>query len=275
MSPRIEQALHSIAAVILLVAAFAAVVGAGYWLGGLQGLRGRAFDSWMLWASGIGLVVGFVTFFAYQRWVMPNHVREMQGLLPKESLASTLEHSRRVAEIAAHQDALRATLRATPGLERYAELIGRSTIATVDDARQRAERVNALASDPVKAKYAERVFNGEVITDRQIAYWDDPAARVLCVHLAALETDVRAANPSAHPVADAVLESDRDLDFEALRKRYGLVEPPITFWHRPFGPEFYGRAEEMYDGLQRIHCTSHECTLQGSSGHRSKFPAGT
>jgi hypothetical protein len=273
MSPRIEQALHSIAAVILLVAAFAAVVGVGYWLGGLQGLRGTAFDSWMLWASGIGLVVGFVTFFAYQRWVMPNHVREMQGLLPKESLASTLEHRRRVAEFAAHQDALRATLRATPGLERYAELIGRSTIATVDDALQRAERVNELASDTVKAKYAERVFNGEVITDRQIAYWEDRAARVLCVHLAALETDVRAASPSAHPVADAVLESDRDLDFEALRKRYSLVDPPITFWHRPFGPEFYGRAEENYDGLQRIHCTQHECTLQGASEHRPKFPA--
>jgi hypothetical protein len=128
MSPRIERALHSIAAmillvaafaaVILLVAAFAAVVGVGYWLGGLQGLRGTAFDSWMLWVSGIGLVVGFVTFFAYQRWVMPNHVRAMQGLRPTDSLASTLEHRRRVAELAAHQDALRATLRATPGLAR-------------------------------------------------------------------------------------------------------------------------------------------------------------
>lgn len=274
MSPRIEQTLHSIAATILLVAVLVAVVGLGYWLGGLQGLRGKAFESWMLWASGVGMVVGLVTFFAYQRWVMPSRVRAMQGLGPSDSLASNLEHRRRVAEIAAHQDALRATLRATPGLERYAELIGRSTIATVEDARQRATRVNELASHPAKAQYAERVFNGEVITDRQIAYWEDPAARVLCVHLAALETDVRAANPSAHPVADAVLESDRDLDFEALRKRYGLVEPPITFWHRPFGPEFYGRAEEMYDGLQKIHCTQHECTLQGSSEHRPKFPSG-
>jgi hypothetical protein len=38
------------------------------------------------------------------------------------------------------------------GLERYAGLIGRSTIATVDDALQRAERVNELASeDPLHA----------------------------------------------------------------------------------------------------------------------------
>lgn len=274
MSPRIEQALHSIAAAMLFVAALAAVIGLGYWLGGLQGLSGKAFDSWMLWTSGIGLVVGFVTFFAYQRWVMSNRVRAMQGMRATDSLTSTLEHRRRVAQIAAHQDALRATLRATPGLERYAELIGRSTIATLDDALRRAERVNELASDPVKSKYAERVFNGEVITDRQIAYWEDPAARVLCVHLAALETDLRAANPSAHPVADAVLESDRDLDFAALRQRYGLLDPPITFWHQSFGPEFYGRAEEMYDGLQRIRCSQHECTLQGSSEHRPKFPAG-
>ena len=271
MSPRAELALHSILAVLLCIAAIGAVIGVGYGIAELQGLRGKAFDRWMIGASLAGMVSGVVVLSGYRWWVLPKRLHGLDVPGSAEWREQEIARDRAMAKVQAQQEALRQQLRATPGLQRYAELIGRSTIGSVEDARVREARVAELRADPVKARYAERVFKGEGITDRMIAYWEDPNARVLCDHLSALEADVRKADPSAAPAADNVLETNLGFDFDAVKHQYALGGT-ITFWRREFGPQYHGRGEDNYDGAERIECTQHQCVLNGSELRR-KFQA--
>jgi hypothetical protein len=270
MSPRLQLALHSIVAVVIFAAVMVGVTALGYWLGGLQGLRGKAFDNWMVGAALTGIALGLAAFFGY-RGLMPKGLLGFVEEMSPERREQVRAHAAALAAVDARQEALRKELRATHGLERYAELVGRSSIGSVDDARKREARVAELRADPVKAKYAERVFQGEAITDVMIAYWEDPSARVLCTHFGNLEADIRKAAPRAHPTGANTLTALLAFDFDKLRARYGLG-PPVTFWRRPFGPEFYGRAEENYDGLEVIECGEHRCRLEGSA-HWKAFPA--
>jgi hypothetical protein len=270
MSPRAELALHSIVSVILCMAAVGTAIGAGYWLADLQGLSGNARDRLMIGVLVVGLAAGVVVIFAYRQWLLPRRLRNIEVPVSPERRAQELYREQSIAAMEAWQEALRQELRATPGLERYAELVGRSAIGTVEDARVREARVAELRADPVKSKYAERVFNGEAITDRMIAYLEDSAARVLCDHLAALEADVRKADPHAAPSDEGTLESNLGFDFDAVKRLYALGDP-VTFWRREFGPQYHGRGEDNYDGAERIECTQHRCALNGCEFRRN-FP---
>jgi hypothetical protein len=266
MPPRAKLILHSFAAAMLMLAVMIAVTWLGYYFAGVQGVRGRDLFSWQLVAFAVGLVAGLAAFFGYRRWLLgaqPDQFQDQQSGFERENYRILRD---------AQDEALRVELRATPGLERYAALVGKG-VYSMEVARQREMRIGELRGNPVKERYIERVFNGETITDRMIAYWEAPAVPMLCSHLAALEQEVRVADPGAHPTADRVLSASLDFDFDAVKVRYRLEAAPVTFWHRPFGPEFYGRAEEMYDGLERIECTEHRCVLEGSSEQRQKFPA--
>lgn len=270
MTPGAELRLHTLAALFLFVLVLACGLGAGYLLADLQGLKGKRLDSWMLGSFGVGLVAAFLAFFAYQAWILP---RRLKGLQPPPSKAEAeriRERDEAIAKFEAGREALRRELRATPGLERYAELVGRSTIGSVADARVRDARVAELSRDPVKAKYAERVFRGEAITDAMIAYWEDPAARILCAHLASLESDVRQADPHAHPVEAAALDTNLTFDFDAVKARYAPGET-VSFWREHFGPQYWGRGEDYYDGKERIRCEQHGCEIRGYD-RRFPFP---
>lgn len=272
MSPGAQVKLHNLLAVFLLVLVVVVVDVAAYMLAGTQGVRGKRLDSWMLWATGVGTVLGFVAFFAYQAFVLPKRLRGLQPPPTREQAERDRQHQETLDRIAREDEALRAQLRATPGLERYADLIGRSRIRSVEDARALETRVAELRADPVKAKYAERVFKGEAITDAMIAYWEDPAARVLCEHLARVEADARKANPRAYPNGERTLESGLAFDFEAMKQRYGLG-PPVTFWRQEFTAQYWGRGEDYYDGLEKIECPEHGCTLAGSVRGKAFPPA--
>lgn len=270
MTPGTELRLHTLAALLLFVAVLAAALGAGYLLADLQGLKGKRLDSWMLWSFGVALVAGFLAFFGYQAWILP---RRLKGLQPPPSEAEAeriRQRNEAAAKFEATREALRRELLATPGLERYAELVGRSTIGSVEDARVREARVAELARDPVTAKYAERVFRGEAITDAMIAYWEDPAARILCEHLAPLESDVRKADPRAHPAEAAALETNLTFDFDAVKAKYAPGET-VSFWREHFGPLYWGRGEDYYDGKERIRCEQHGCEVRGYD-RRLPFP---
>lgn len=270
MSPNTELRLHTLAAFLLFFVVLAAALGAGYLLADLQGLKGKRLDSWMLWSFGVALVTGFLAFFGYQAWILPKRLKGLQPPPTKEQVEGERQRLAAMAKHEAEKEALRVQLRATPGLERYAELVGRSTIRTVEDARVREARVSQLQADPVKAKYAERVFKGEAITDAMIAYWEDPSARILCAHLAALETDVRRANPNAHPVEDNALDANLTFDFDAVKAKYALGDP-VSFWREHFGPLYWGRGEDYYDGKERIRCEQHGCEVRGAD-RRTPFP---
>lgn len=270
MTPSTELRLHTLAALVLFVVVLAAALGAGYLFADLQGLKGKRLESWMLWSFGVALVTGFLAFFGYQAWVVPRRLKGLQPPPTKEQAEAERERQAAMAKHEAGKEALRAQLRATPGLERYAELVGHSTIATVDDARAREARVAQLQSDPVKAKYAESVFKGETITDAMIAYWEDPSARILCPHLAALETDVRRADPRAHPVEERALDANLTFDFDAVKAKYALGGT-VSFWREHFGPLYWGRGEDYYDGKERIRCEEHECEIRGAD-RRTPFP---
>jgi hypothetical protein len=259
--------LHSFAAAMLALAVIIAVTWLGHYFAGVQGIRGQDLSTWQLLWFGAGLVAGMVAFFGYRQCLFAGKLDRLQD--------QQHEFERERYEIIreARNETLRVELQATPGLERYAALVGKG-VYSMEVAQQREARIRELRGDLVKEKYVERVFNGETITDRMIAYWEEPAVPMLCPHLAALEQDVRLADPRAHPTADRVLSASLDFDFDTVKARYRLESSPVTFWHRAFGPEFYGRAEEMYDGLQRIECTEHQCVLEGSSEQRLKFPPG-
>jgi hypothetical protein len=271
MSPRTELTLHSLLAVFLFVLTFVVVDVAAYVLANMQGLRGKRMDTWMLWASGIGGVMGFAVFFSYQAWVLPKRLRGLNPPLTAQELESARKRDEAVARVEAQQEALRNQLRATPGLERYAPLVGHSMIGSVEDARVLDVRVRELEADPRRAKYAERVFKGEAITDAMIEYWEDPSARVLCSYFGTVEADIRKTDSRARKIDDRTLNAWLGFDFDALKAQYG-IGPPLTFWRRPFGPEFYGRGEDNYDGLEEIKCPEHGCKLVGSA-HWRKFPA--
>jgi hypothetical protein len=267
MSARTKLILHSFAASMLALAVIVAVTWLGLSLAEARGLRGQRLDTWQLGSFVVGLLAGLVTFFGYRQWLLrgnPDRFEAEQDEVRREHHAAVFE---------AQKEALRLELQGTPGLGRYAALVGKG-VYSIEVARQREARIDELRGDPAKEKYIERVFHGETITDRMIAYWEAPTVALLCPHLAALEQDARAADPRAYPVADGVVKTELDLDFDEIKARYRLAGPPVTFWHRPFGPEFYGRAEEMYDGLERIECTEHHCALEGSSEERRKFPSG-
>jgi hypothetical protein len=266
MSPRAKLMLHSFAASMLTLAVIVGVTWLGLSLADAQGIRGQRLATWQMSSFVIALITGLATFFGYRQWLVagtPDRFQERQDEIERENHEKSLE---------AREAALRIELQAIPGLEKYAALVGKG-VYSVEVARQREARIAELQGDPAKAKYIERVFNGEVFTDRMIDYWEAPDVPCLCPHLAALERDVRRADPRAHPIAEGVLKANLDFDFNELKVRYCLADSPITFWHRPFGPEFYGRAEEMYDGLERIECTEHHCALEGSSEYRPKFPS--
>jgi uncharacterized membrane protein YidH (DUF202 family) len=271
MSHRTQLTLHSLLAVFLLVLCVVVVDVAAWHFAATQGIKGKRLDHWMLWATAIGTVIGFVVFFSYQTWILPKRLRGLHPPPTAEQVERERQHQENLARIDREKEALREQLRATPGLERYAERIGRSTIRSVEDARVLEARVAQLRADPVKARYAERVFEGEAITDRMIEYWESPAERLLCAHFGTLETDIRKADPRAYPEDERTLRAWLGFDFDVLKQRYGLG-PPITFWRREFGPQFHGRGEDNYDGLERIECPEHGCGLHGSL-HWPKFPA--
>lgn len=267
ISPRVKLILHSFAAAMLALAVIIAVTWLGHYFAGVRGIRGQDLFNWQLLSFTVGLLAGLGAFFGYRQWLLPAKVD------PLQDRQRELERENYLALREAQDEALRVELRGTPGLEAYAALVGKG-VYSMEVARQREARIGELRGDPAKEKYIERVFRGETITDRMIAYWEAPAVPMLCPHLAALEQDVRVADPRAHPTADGVLSASLDFDFNAVKLRYRLGGAPVTLWHRPFGPEFYGRAEEMYDGLQRIECTEHRCALEGSSEQLLKFPPG-
>jgi hypothetical protein len=270
MSPRAHLTLHSLFAVLLLVLCVVVVDVAAWQLAATQGIRGKRLDHWMLWATGIGTAIGFAVFFAYQAWLLPKRLRGLQPPPTAEEVERERQHRETLARIEREKEALREQLRATPGLARYAERIGRSSIRSVEDARVLDARVRELEGDPRRAKYAERVFQGEGITDRMIEYWENPSERILCPHFGTLEAGIRKADHRAYPEDERTLRAWLGFEFDALKQRYGLG-PPVTFWRREFGPQFHGRGEDNYDGLERIECPEHGCALVGSL-HWPKFP---
>ena len=265
MKARIRLALHSMVALLLIPAGIGVAVVIALLLAAQLGLKGKAYDNWMLGAACIGMVAGVVAMFAYRHFAVPARVVDDANPMRSPEVS---EHFRRVE---AAQQALREQLLASPGLERYAPLIGHSMIGSVEDARVLDVRVRELEGDPQRAKYAERVIKGEAITDRMMEYWEDPSARVLCSHFGSVEADIRKVDPRARVTDEHTLDAWLGFDFDALKQKY-RIGPPVTFWRREWGPQYHGRGEDNYDGLEKIACPEHGCTLVGSE-HWPKFPA--
>lgn len=235
------------AIVLATVALVFLLIGGAAWLADAHGYRGAR--SWLVLApvAVVCVVLGFVGAFAAER----------VGRAPRDGPSVAWR-----AALAARQRALETD--PDPRRRRYAVFLARGIDLAEREIERRERRLREIEGDPAKARYAERIFNGETITDEAIAYWEDPLARVTCTHLAAIEGDLRAADPALRPGGGPVVFTGLDFDLDALRRRYRpdpCVELQAGHWDDR-GPS----------NDPQLRCRACNAAIVGGFGAR--FPAG-
>lgn len=115
---------------------------------------------------------------------------------------------------------LRAFERPRSGLTRA----DRKRIAQADEEHRAAHRrrLQVLAADPVRRKYAERMEQGEFWSDEQIAYDLDPIRAATCPHLAPVERALRADGLAVRLLTGAHVTAPCRLDVVALGRAIPL-----------------------------------------------------
>jgi len=148
-------------------------------------------------------------------------------------VARALEHARaaRAAAAQAVLDAARererdlvvAQLASDPHLEPLWPLICRWRLTDRAALESTLQRHHALLADPRRAHHAAGVLQGLRWSDAQLAYFDDPAARVTCVHLQPVEAALRGAGRQCWPQGQAEIGTEAALRFAALRAQLALA----------------------------------------------------
>lgn len=195
-------------------------------------------------AALLGLA-GFVACF----WLL---LRQGQGSTTREIIAATcgtvwllavMYAAHRVVRAAAQRQAARETaaravldaqrqqeraraseaLATDPRWELFWPLIRRWHISDVAWLATAEQRYRELLTDPRRAHHAAGVLQGARWNDAQLAYFDDPAARVTCRHLRPVEAALRAAGRQCWPRGPAEIGTEATLQFALLRTRFELA----------------------------------------------------
>jgi hypothetical protein len=145
-----------------------------------------------------------------------------------------------IAESRANHEALlakrRAQLEADPVRRRYLRFVDEGMLISDHEIDRREARIASLAGhpEPLRTRYAELAFQGILYGDAQIAYLEDPAARVLCEHLVAMEGDARAADPRAVRLeAHRGVITSCTVDERAARAHYRLPDTVVAEYDHP------------------------------------------
>ena len=250
-APMIER-LRTLAIAIPVAAVLIVVIGAAAYALDRYGIEGTAATVAM---AIVGTIICIVVFGAGS-FIEAVRARQRTREAARASaawLAMRAEAlARRRVELQSDPD---------PARRRYVAAIDRGEL--IDDAEiaLREARIAQLRRDPAKHRYIERVFEGERISDRAIAYWLDPAMRVLCAHLEPIEAALRAKDPDMTPHEGRVVETRYALDWPLLRQRH-----PV--------PEFVElvRAHPRSEDGDAVHCTRCNATLLTGTGFYGHFP---
>jgi hypothetical protein len=244
--------LQSILAMFAFSAFIALTLLGAYLLGHVLAIAGRSFDRWMLGWFIAAVLVGVVLL-----WLMVRRLADPPAAPDRRAEAQARED-----RFQASLEELRAALRSDPELTRYAALVGVDpSLRSTEVARAREARVKHLLRDPITAKYADRVFRGEAISDAAICYWENPSLPLLCEHLHPMESDLRLADPNLKPEGDRVIATRVNFRFPELKSRYGLTNE-ITFDEEELLP---GRASDYYQGKQYVRCLRCPCVVGGDA----------
>ena len=163
----------------------------------------------------------------------------------------------------AEAEARHARLLADPRWAPFHALIRRWHLSNETWLREQEQRHHALLADPRRAHHAPKALEGARWSDAQLDYFDDPQARVTCVHLQPVEAGLRAAGLACWPQGGG-LGTAASLQADALRAAFRL------------GPEVQWRDEEEHPHAPPrsfLHCTA--CISAIESGNGPEFPAPT
>jgi len=91
-------------------------------------------------------------------------------------------------------------------------------------------RIVELTADPAKWKYLEHAERGDLISDLEIAYFEDPTMTMACVHLRDVEAAMRAEGISMRPAVTSegafrkMINCGCAVDMMRLKQRFVLAD---------------------------------------------------
>lgn len=236
-------------------------------LGSLLALLGFGVPFWAL--LGQGTVSDARTALATTlgtAWVLGmvyavHHVGQARQARVQARLAAA-EQARAAAREAAAEAAHRVLLE-DPRWTAFQPVIRRWRLSDEGWLLQQEARYRALLADPRRAHHAEKILDGARWSDAQLDYFDDPAARVTCVHLQPVEAGLREAGYLCWPQRPGALGTAATLRCDALRARYALAACVQWRWEEahPHAP-----VQEF------LHCAA--CGSEIESGNGALFPPG-
>ncbi|MEO7997892.1 MAG: hypothetical protein ABI852_10630 [Gemmatimonadaceae bacterium] len=91
-------------------------------------------------------------------------------------------------------------------------------------AEEKRLRLAAMANDPVRRKYVERIQRGEYWSDEEIDFNEDPNASDVCEHLRPIEMLMREQKIDVRPVYPKRIRANCLVDPEKL----GIGSPPVV-----------------------------------------------
>jgi hypothetical protein len=160
------------------------------------------------------------------------------------------------------RDLVVAELAHDPRLEPLWPLIRRWRLTDRAALEATLQRYHALLADPRRAHHAAGVLQGLRWSDAQLAYFDDPAARITCAHLQPVENALRAAGRRCWPQGPAEVGTEAALRFAALREQLALA---------PCVRESYEDDHPHAPPREYLRCTLCRSAIESGSG--APFPA--
>lgn len=123
----------------------------------------------------------------------------------------------------------------------------------VEEALRR--RLEALAADPDRRKYADRIRRGESWSDEQIDYAENPAAVATCEHLRPIERAMRIAGIDVRLNLGPKVSAIARIDHDSFREQFLL--PEVVKYSEP---PAHGRGfEDVREAL--IACEQHRSAI--------------
>lgn len=109
------------------------------------------------------------------------------------------------------------------------------------------QRLADLAADPARRQYAERIRRGQLWSDAQIAYDQDPSRTVTCVHLRGTEQAMRQAGIFVRLLHGPVASAECRINLPRFAQKFGEATAALyeerhdidRSWHDPKSAMFY------------------------------------
>jgi hypothetical protein len=246
-----------LAALVLLLGAVVALAGFALPFRALLG-QGESSPLRIGLAAALGTLWVLLLLYLGWRLEQPRAARRAAQQREAQAAQEAALAAAREARAAAGHAALLADPRWTP----FHPLIRRWRLWDEGGLREAEQRYLALLADPRRAHHAAGVLEGQRWRDAQLDYFDDPWARITCIHLQPVEAALRAAGRHCWPQQARELGTEAALRWEPLQVRFAL--PDCVRWEVDEPDPHAGPREIVY-------CEACDSTIE--SGHGAPFPA--